>query len=117
MAINIEDGPAALQVTLSGKLTKEDYEHFVPSVEARIADQGKVRMVVTMTDFHGWTPAAMWEDTKFATRHFRDIERVAMVGDSAWEHGMAVFCKPFTGAKLRYFDLSEAAEAEEWVAA
>jgi len=29
---------------------------------------------------------------------------------------MSVFCKPFTKAKIRYFDSSEAAEAERWVA-
>ena len=39
-----------------------------------------------------------------------------MVGEKAWQHGMSVFCKPFTKAKIRYFDLSQAAEAESWIA-
>jgi hypothetical protein len=30
---------------------------------------------------------------------------------------MAVFCKPFTTAKVRYFDSAKLAEAREWVAA
>jgi len=45
-----------------------------------------------------------------------EIERIAMVGDRAWERGMALFCKPFTGARLKYFDTDEAKNAAEWVA-
>ena len=71
---------------------------------------------MTMHDFHGWEMAAAWEDTKFGMRHFHDIERLAMVGEKAWQHGMSVFCKPFTKAKIRYFDSSEAAEADRWIA-
>ena len=29
-----------------------------------------------------------------------------MIGDKKWESGMAGFCKPFTGAKIRYFDVT-----------
>jgi hypothetical protein len=33
------------------------------------------------------------------------------------KHGMAVFCRPFTTAKIRYFDRSQADEAETWIEA
>ena len=69
-----------------------------------------------MTDFHGWDVSALWADTKFALKHFSDIERLAMVGDKKWEHGMATFCKPFTKATVRYFDHTDAAEARSWLA-
>lgn len=42
-------------------------------------------------------------------------ERIAMVGEKAWEHGIAVLWRPFTAAKLRYFDRSQAADADEWI--
>ncbi len=32
-------------------------------------------------DFHGWDLHALWDDVKFAIRHCRDIERVALVGE------------------------------------
>jgi len=115
MTITIDEAGDAVRIILGGKLSKADYEHFVPRIEARITEQGPIRLVVVMQDFHGWTPAAMWEDTKFAGRHWRDIERVAMIGDHAWEHGMALFCAPFTRAKLKYFDVSEAAAADDWI--
>ena len=48
-------------------------------------------------------------------KHFADIERLAMVGDKKWQHGMAMFFKPFTKATIRYFDHAEATEARKWL--
>ena len=58
----------------------------------------------------------LWEDIKFDLKHFNHIERLAMLGESKWEKGMAAFCKPFTTAKIRYFDSKDAAAAREWIA-
>ncbi|HEV3142389.1 MAG TPA: STAS/SEC14 domain-containing protein [Gemmataceae bacterium] len=106
-----------LTVNLSGKLTKEDYQHFVPEIERLMKQHGKVRMLVRMHDFHGWSAGAVWEDIKFDWKHFFDIERLALVGERRWEAGMAAFCRPFTKATVRYFDESEASKAEEWIRA
>src|SRR5579872_1026129 len=105
-----------LNVKVSGKLTKADYERFVPETDRLIEKHGKIRILFEMHDFHGWQAAAMWEDTKFGVKHFKDIERLAVVGEKAWEHGMAIFCKPFTTATVRYFDRSQADEAQAWIA-
>jgi hypothetical protein len=117
MAVELreEAGGKILALTLSGKLAKEDYATFTPEVERAVKAHGKVRMLVRMQDFHGWTAGAVWEDIKFDWKHFSDIERLALVGESRWEHGMAVFCKPFTAAKVRYFDVSKADEASAWI--
>ena len=106
-----------VEVTVSGKLTEEDYGHFAPIVEAAIQRSGKLRMLVVMHDFHGWTAGALWEDVKFDWHHFRDIERLALVGERRWEAGMAVFCKPFTTARVKYFDHSPLDEARQWITA
>jgi hypothetical protein len=117
MAVELHDqaGDGYLTVQLSGKLTKEDYEKFVPKIEQRIRDKGKLRLLVELLDFHGWEMAALWEDIKFDAKHFKDIEQLALVGHSKWEQGMATFCKPFTAAKVRYFDESKLADAQQWL--
>jgi hypothetical protein len=104
-----------LHVKVSGKLTKESYEEFAPIVDRLIQEHGKLRILFEMHDFHGWSAGALWEDTKFDFKHWKDIERLAIVGESKWEHGMAVFCKPFTSAKIQYFDHSKLDEAESWL--
>lgn len=105
-----------LSVKATGTLTKENYEAFVPKVEALIHQHGKIRVLIEMEDFHGWSAGALWEDLKFDVRHFRDIERLAFVGDKKWEKGMAAFCKPFTTAEIRYFDTAQMNDAKQWIA-
>lgn len=117
MPIEMKDDVNANRVTVqvTGKLVKEDYERFVPEFERLLRQHGKLRVMFDMIDFHGWELSAAWEDCKFAIHHFRDIERIAMVGEKKWQQGMATFCKPFTSAAIRYFDHTEAAEAGEWL--
>ena len=104
-----------IEVTLSGELTAADYEAFLPRTETLLDRYETVRMVVILKDFRGWTVGALWEDVKFDAKHFADVDRLAIVGDSAWEKGMTVFCKPFTTATVRYFDVSEVEAARDWV--
>jgi hypothetical protein len=110
-----EDGGKLVVARLSEKLTKEDYEHFVPELNRLIKQFGKIRLLVEMHNFHGWTASALWQDIKFDAAHFKDIERLALVGETKWEAGMAAFCKPFTTAKVHYFDISKLAEAQAWI--
>ncbi len=41
-----EAGGKILVIKLTGKLTKEDYEHFIPEVERLIKQHGRIRMLV-----------------------------------------------------------------------
>lgn len=117
MAIHLEErnGGTVLAVHVSGKLAKADYEHFVPAFERLVQRHGKLRILFDMQDFHGWEAGALWEDIKFDAKHFADIERLAMIGETQWQHGMAAFCTPFTKATIRYFDHADAAEARAWL--
>ncbi len=58
----------------------------------------------------------MWEDTKFDLKHWKDIEKLAIVGETKWEEGMATFCKPFTKAKIKYFAHDKLDDARKWIA-
>lgn len=106
-----------IEVKVTGKLTKEAYQEFVPLTESAIKQHGKVRVLVVLDDFHGWTAGALWEDIKFDIKHFKDIERLAIVGDSKWEAGMAKFCHPFTTATIKYFDKKDLVSAQTWIQA
>ena len=112
---NNENGGKVLVIRVSGTLEKVDYERFVPAFEQLVRQHGMIRVLFDMTDFHGWDAGAMWEDIKFGAKHFADIERLAMVGEMQWQHGMAMFCKPFTKATILYFDHTDAAEALKWL--
>ena len=101
---------------MSGKLHDQDYKKFVPVIEAAVAKEGKIRLLAQFSDFHGWDVHALWDDIKFSTKHCFDIERIALVGDKTWEKWMAAVCKPFTMAKIRYFDEAQLDAAKQWIA-
>jgi hypothetical protein len=105
-----------MEVHLNGTLTKEDYARFVPDTEALISEHDKIRLLVILDDFHGWDAGALWEDIKWDAKHFNHVERIAIVGETKWEKWMTGFCKPFTTAKVRYFDQGEIVAARSWLA-
>lgn len=104
-----------LAFRLSGKLHDEDYKFFVPRIDEEAAKDGAVRVLAQFHDFKGWDIHALWDDIKFATTHCTKINRIALVGDKTWEKWMAAVCKPFTMAKVKYFDASEIDQAWGWL--
>src|SRR5262249_51220035 len=101
---------------MSGKLHDADYQTFVPVIDAALAKHPKVRLLAVFHDFHGWDAHALWDDIKFSTTHCTKLERIALVGEKAWEKWMATVCKPFTMAKIRYFDATQLDAAKAWLA-
>ena len=118
MAVQITNQPGdrIIEVATTGKLTRDDYDTFVPVIESEMK-KGKVKILFSMHDFSGWDAGALWEDIKFDMKHFGEIERLAMVGEKKWEEGMSWFCKPFTTAKISYFDHTEIDAARSWLKA
>jgi len=117
VAIELSENVAdkLLEVRVSGKLSAEDYEHFEPGVSNLIESSGKIKILFAMHDFHGWELGAVWEDIKFATKHCRDIEKIAMIGEKSWEKWMSTICKPFTMSTIKYFDAGEEDTARQWL--
>ena len=115
----IEQLPApsekVLAFKMSGKLHDADYNTFVPLIDEVAAKAGKVRLLAQFHDFQGWDLHALWDDIKFATTHCTKIERIALVGEKTWEKWMSMVCKPFTMAKLRYFDAAQIEAAWAWL--
>jgi len=117
MAVEIQEkvGLNYIEVDLRGKLSRDDYRQLVPGIEEQIWKHGKLRVLVYMQDFHGWTVGALWEGIKFDVKHMNDLQRIAFVGDQRWESAMSTFCKPFTSAEIRYFQPSQIEEARAWL--
>ena len=115
IALQEENEGRLLVCEVTGRLSREDYEKFLPEVERLIKAHGKISILFDMHDFHGWSAGAAWEDTKFAFHHFSDIERLAVVGENRWQKAMALFCKPFTRAQVRYFEHDAREQALGWL--
>ena len=104
-----------VELEIADKLTTEDYALIIGEIEGRIEKFNKIRLLIRLYDFKGWTAGAMWEDIKFDLRHFNDVERIGVVGENNWEKGMTFFFKPFTLAEVRYFDQDHLGQARSWI--
>lgn len=113
--LDIDQPERMVHVRVTGTLTRDDYAVFVPQLERQIEQHGKVRILFEMHDFHGWSAGALWEDVKFDAKHFRDIERLAVIGETRWQKGMTAFCRPFTTAAIRYFEHAQLDQARAWL--
>src|SRR5262245_55958104 len=95
----IQDAPHHLvEVKVSGKLKEPDYQAFVPEVDEFIRQNGRIRILFDMHDFHGWSLFGALEDMRFASRHSKDIERIALVGEKSWQKWSTPVCRMFTTA-------------------
>lgn len=105
----------ALGFTLSGTLHDQDYKKLVPMVDEAIERHGPARLLVRLHDFHGWDAKAALDDLKFGLSHASTIERIALVGEKDWHEILAMLAKPFTRAKVRYFNADEIDHAWDWL--
>lgn len=119
MAIQIHNtiNPGVFEIDLSGKLAAEDYESFLPEINRLMHNHGKLRLLIQMRDFHGWTPGGFWEEFKFDIKHVNDVERIAFVGDKKWEAGLSKLAKLFTTDESRFFEPAQIEEARGWLSA
>ena len=122
----VETESGIVEMTVSGKVTHAEYQSAIPLMEKAIAAEEHLLVLITMVDFQGLELKAAWDDIMFAFKHHGltfghhvagqpSIERMAMVGDSAWEEWVAKLAKPFTKPELRYFDSSQTQAARAWL--
>jgi hypothetical protein len=104
-----------LVVRATGKLTKEDYEAFLPKVDQLVRDHDRISILFDIQNLHGWHATAAWEDAKFAFHHFKDVERLAVVGEKRWHKVVTMLSKPFTQAEVRYFTGAQSEQAHQWL--
>ena len=116
MALEIEQlSPSALALSVNGTLSQEDYKRFIPLAEECIKVHGKVNLLVEISNFQGWSLAALWEDLKFDVRHYGDVSRLAVVGKDSSQKWMATLSKPFTGAEIKFYLENDVDSARQWV--
>jgi universal stress protein A len=98
-----------------GKLTHDDYQRFLPTLEAILREEGPISLLLELENFHGWELEAAKDDYEFARTHLDSFRRIAIIGDRGWERWLALMAKPFTDIKVRFFTRDQLTEAWDWV--
>jgi len=108
-----EDNVYAVRV--SGKLSHEDYQNFLPDLEGLIKSDEKISLLIELDDFHGVDISAIKDDFNFSAKYSDAFEKVAIVGEKKWHHWMTLLSTPFLNGTVKYFNRVDLQDAWDWL--
>lgn len=104
-----------LACQFSGIVTDAEFRQFASEAERLIAEHGKIRLLVLVDYPQDFEPRAAWDDILFWITHIREIERLAVVGQGAWEKRMERIETFLLHAQIRYYDALHLEDARAWL--
>lgn len=109
------DNDFYLQLKVTGKLTHEDYETFIPILENALAGvkNPTINALVDCLALEGWEMRAAWDDFKLGLKHGSEFKKIAIVGNKPWEQWAAKIGGWFIGGEMAYFEKRE--DALNWL--
>ncbi len=109
-----ESSDHILVVRLSGSVTFDDAQAFIPKAEEKLASGGPFRCFLDWQDFDGWEPDVESDRFLFRKSHRGDFKRIAIVGDVKWEEERARLAE-VVDCKVRLFDPGKREKAWKWL--
>ncbi len=105
-----------LGVEVQGKLIGKEYkEILIPAAEEKLKKHSRIRALIFVRDLEGLDAGALWHDTSFGIRHWRDFSHVALVTDIGWVKSMIKFFAPIIPAEVKIFPEMDFQYAREWI--
>lgn len=111
---NIND-KQVVTISVSGKVTKDDYEKILPQLEGLLEQYKTLRFYITLDDLSGFEKEALWKDIKFDAKHKNQYGKTAIVGDKKWEEWGIKISNLFFDAEMQFFYTDQLTKAWEWV--
>jgi hypothetical protein len=96
-----------------GTIFMEDENKAIAVCDKLIAEHGKINVLVVLGSLKYASLKVMYTDMMWALRHVRQMERIAVVGDSPWEKLLDKVDSLIFGEK--YFDKSQLEKAWRYV--
>ncbi len=107
-----------LKVVLLGKLEASAYQGVEETIDQYLAGKSNIRLLVDLREFDGWQGlGALGEHLSLVREHRRLPERVAVVGNKAWQRLAETVFSRFLNAEVRFFEAAEFGAAEAWIEA
>jgi hypothetical protein len=110
------DSGQVLAYQLSGVITQEDVKLAQEDMKEVLAKFGTVRMLIHLGDLKIPEAEAAWQDLKFTRVYLNDVERLAVVGDAAWQEWLTKAANLPSEGKMRFFETEKVPQAWEWIA-
>lgn len=108
--------PDAVRIELPDHLAADDFARLAPQLDGIIQKQGKIRLLIDATRFHGWDGLAAFEHhIGFVKDHQQKIERIAVVAAQDWQHWLIGAVRVLVHPQVQAFDQSHERDALQWI--
>jgi len=117
-SIHLEFDDDAHQATIRmlGKLEPQAYEDVAVEIDGWMSQHDHIRLLLDLREFDGWQGlGALTEHLALIRDHRRVMERVALVGDEAWQKMAVRVVSQFLRGEARYFGHDDIDAAEQWL--
>ena len=109
------DDTKVVEITVSGKITKDDYDKVIGPMQDFIDRHGTMKLIEVVESFDWFEPSVIWPGIKFDIQNLRHISHVAIVSDIGWISPISKAAGAFMSTKLRTFDMAELNDARSWI--
>lgn len=114
LEITYRQGPF-LEIEARGMLNRHDYERLEPQFESIASSYAKMRVLLHLDGFRGFSPSGLLEDLKITRKLRKSVERVAIVGHGALQKMAVKVFSPFVSAEVKFFDEAKLNQARRWL--
>jgi hypothetical protein len=104
-----------IEITVDGKISRQEFDDIAARLEAHIARHGKVRLLEEVWSLGGIDPGTFWADLKFTLRHLNDFSRCAVVTDRRWIEWLAKGVDHLIACEIRHFPPEQIEAARRWL--
>jgi hypothetical protein len=117
-SIQIDSEGDIVTARLLGKLDPSAYDGVNEEIDNVMSRAEHVRLVLDLREFDGWSGlSALGDHLSLIREHYRVPERIAIVGDKAWQKMAGKIMAKFVNAQTKFFDSGDYNGAVAWVAA
>jgi len=117
-SIHIHSEGDVITARLLGKLDPGAYDGVNEEIDNIMSRAEHVRLVLDLREFDGWSGlSALGDHLSLVREHYRVPERIAIVGDKAWQKMAGKIMARFVNAQTMFFDCGDYDGAVAWVAA
>jgi hypothetical protein len=115
MIENIERTGNLFYVKVSGQITKEDVKYVTPMLEKMIVECKQIKLLVYLNDVTGYTIGGFIADFILYFKYMNAFKNMAIVSNNSIFKKEAEKFSKFFCCNMKYFDVSELAEAKDWI--
>ena len=104
-----------IEFSIKGILTKKEFKTFEEKIESllKLYSIPKINILIDITEIEGIEIKSLWDDFLFSIRHFKEINKVSIVGNNKFEEYTIKVTNKIISKEIMHFETFD--EAHKWL--